>query len=273
MAHIDLINMPAAVIAAIAMMLVIAGMTKGLIGIGTPLVAVPLLNLVVDLPVTVAILSIPLVISNIPQAFAGDRIGTVTRRLLPLFCGLVFGVVIGVHLLASVRVELLKPLVGVILIAVVSLMLLTPHLVVRPEQEKYIGPLVGILAGILGGLAALPGPFAFVYILALGLSKDRFVQYSSMFLVVAATLVAISLGGMGAFGWADILASTLAVVPILIGMKLGAGLRALVSPPLFRTLILTILMISGLQMSASSGTTVASAMQQLVGSPQHRGHK
>src|SRR6266545_2404205 len=112
MAHIDLIHMPSTVIAAIVMMLVIAGMTKGLIGIGMPIIAVPLLNLVVDLPITVAILSIPLVVTNIPQALAGDKISAVVGRLLPVFCGLVFGVLIGVHLLASVRTELLKPIVG-----------------------------------------------------------------------------------------------------------------------------------------------------------------
>jgi len=262
MAHIDLINMPAAVIAVIVVMLVMAGMTKGLIGIGMPIVAVPFLNLVVDLPTTVAILSVPLVISNIPQALEGDKIGVVVHRLLPVFCGLVVGVVGGVYLLASVRVDLLKPIVGGILIVVVLLMLLSPHLVVRREHEKYLGPIAGTIGGILGGLAALPGPFVFVYILALGLSKDRFVQYSSMFLVVAATLMTVSLGGMGALGWADVLGSSLAVIPILVGMKLGTGLMTLVSPAVFRTLILAVVMISGLHMIAGSVMSAASAMQE-----------
>lgn len=265
MAHIDLINMPAAIIAVIILMLVMAGMTKGLIGIGMPIIAVPLLNLVVDLPTSVAILSVPLVISNIPQALEGDKIGMVVRRLLPVLCGLAVGVVIGVHLLTSVSVQLLKPIVGSILIVVVLLMLLSPHFTVRREQEKYLGPIAGMIGGILGGLAALPGPFVFVYILALGLSKDRFIQYSSMFLVVAATLMTISLGGMGALRWADFLGSTLAVVPILVGMKLGTSVRTLVSTPMFRTLILAVVMISGLHMMAGSITTVASAMQQWVG--------
>jgi uncharacterized membrane protein YfcA len=135
MAHIDLINMPAAIIVVIILMLVIAGMTKGLIGIGMPIIAVPLLNLVVDLPTSVAILSVPLVISNIPQALEGDKIGVVVHRLLPVLCGLAVGVVIGVHLLASVSVQLLKPIVGSILIVVVLLMLLSPHFAVRRERS------------------------------------------------------------------------------------------------------------------------------------------
>src|SRR6516162_38090 len=99
MPHIDLINMPAPIVIGVIAMLLLAGMTKGLIGIGMPIVAVPLLNLLVDLPVTVAILSIPLIISNVPQALEGDPVRAVLRRLTPIFFGLVVGIAIGVCLL------------------------------------------------------------------------------------------------------------------------------------------------------------------------------
>jgi uncharacterized membrane protein YfcA len=260
MPHIDLVNMPASIILCIIAVLLVAGMAKGLIGVGMPIVAVPLLNLVVDLPVTVAILSIPLIISNVPQALEGDRIGVVLRRLKPVLLGLVAGVVIGVYLLATIRLELLKPLVGAILIVVVTLMLFSPHLVVAPKYENYLGPLAGLVGGILGGLAALAGPFVFIYILALGLSKDRFVQYSSMFLVVASTLLALTLHGFGALGWSDALVSTCAVIPIMVGMRLGTQLRAFVSPPMFRRLILLVVMVSGMHLVAGSISSIASSL-------------
>lgn len=260
MPHIDLVNMPGSVILTIVAMLVLAGMAKGLIGVGMPIVAVPLLNLVVDLPVTVAILSIPLIISNVPQALEGDPIGMVFRRLKPVVLGLVVGVVIGVYLLATIRIGLLKPLVGAILIVVVTLMLLSPHIVVAPKYENYVGPLAGLVGGVLGGLAALAGPFVFIYILALGLSKNRFVQYSSMYLVVASTLLTLTLGGFGALGLADALISTCAVIPIMVGMRLGTGLRAFVSPPMFRRLILVVVMVSGVHLVAGSISSIAASL-------------
>jgi uncharacterized protein len=261
MVSVDLFHLSIVSVAAICAMLLIAGATKGLIGIGMPIVALPLLNQVVDLPVAVAILSIPLIISNIPQALTGDKPSVVLNRLLPLLCGLVIGTVIGVCLLTSVRVDILKPIVGVILILVVGLMLFAPHFAVARQHEKYLGPIVGLFGGILGGLAALPGPFVFVYILALGFSKDRFVQYSSMFLVVAATLMTITLRGFGALGWVDLLGSTLAVIPILAGMRLGTSLRASLSPPLFRKIILAVVMLSGIHMISGP---VAAAVAAVV---------
>ena len=122
-------------------MLLLAESTKGLIGIGMPIIAVPLLNLIVELPVTVALLTVPLIISNIPQAIEGEKVVVVLKRLLPIFYGLIFGVVIGVYLLSSVRVDLLKPIVGVILICIVILMLFSPRLVVPDAYEKYLSPL------------------------------------------------------------------------------------------------------------------------------------
>jgi uncharacterized membrane protein YfcA len=261
MVSVDLLHLSIATVAAIGAMLLIAGATKGLIGIGMPIVALPLLNLVVDLPVAVAILSIPLIISNVPQALTGDKASVVLSRLFPLLCGLVIGIVVGVCLLTSVRIDILKPIVGIILILVVGLMLVAPHFAVAKQHEKYLGPIVGFLGGVLGGLAALPGPFVFVYILALGFSKDRFVQYSSMFLVVAATLMTITLRGFGALGWMDLVGSAIAVIPILVGMKLGTGLRTLLSPPLFRKIIPGVVMLSGIHMiSGPIAAAVASAM-------------
>jgi uncharacterized membrane protein YfcA len=261
MVSVDLLHLSIVSVAAISAMLLIAGATKGLIGIGMPIVALPLLNLVVDLPTAVAILSIPLIISNVPQALTGDKPSVVLSRLLPLLCGLVVGTFIGVCLLTSVRPDILKPIVGIVLILVVGLMLFAPHFVVAKEHEKYLGPIVGLFGGILGGLAALPGPFVFIYLLALGFSKDGFVQYSSMFLVAAATLMTITLRGFGALGWTDLLGSALAVIPILVGMQFGTRLRTFLSPPLFRKVILAVVMLGGIHMiSAPVAAAVASVV-------------
>ena len=51
--------------------LVTAGAAKGLIGVGMPIVAMPLVSHIIDLPAAVALLSIPLVLSNLRQAIEG----------------------------------------------------------------------------------------------------------------------------------------------------------------------------------------------------------
>lgn len=257
MAQINLIELPVFSITALLLALFVAGATKGLIGVGMPIVAVPILTLVVDLPVVVGLLSIPLIITNVPQALQGDRALVVLRRLAPILCGLIVGVFLGVRLLATMDSAALKPVVGIALIAIAVLMLLSPRLIVSKAVEPIASPVVGVIGGLLGGLAALPGPLVFIYLIALGIDRDRFVQYSSMFLTVAASLMAITLGGGGLLGWSDALVSAAAALPIFLGMWAGTFMRQFVSPGLFRKLILGVVVLSGLHLSLHGNTRTA----------------
>jgi uncharacterized protein len=250
MNHIDLTHLTALSYMSVLFFLVAAGATKGLIGIGMPIIAVPLLNMVLDVPTTVALLSIPLVATNIPQALEGDPLSAVLRRLAPIFVGLFAGVFAGVALLATLTSTYLKPIVGIVLLMVAVLMMLGPRVRVPKRLEPVAGPAVGVIGGLAGGLAALPGPFVFMYLLALGMERDRFVQYSSAFLTVAASLMTITLGGIGLFGWSDATISLIATIPILGGMWIGRNIRTLVAPELFRKVILGVVMVSGMHMVA-----------------------
>jgi uncharacterized membrane protein YfcA len=243
MTHLSLLSTVAVLLALFA-----AGSTKGLLGIGMPIVAVPLLNLIVDLRVTVVLLAIPLIITNIPQAIVGDRIAVVLRRLWTVLAGMVVGVAVGVTLLSITDPAYLKPVVGIVLLSICALMWFAPKLAVPTQLETVASPAAGVVGGLAGGLAALPGPFVFVYLLALGLKRDQFVQYSSMFLVISATVMTAFLLGRGVMGWSDAAISTLATVPIFAGMWIGAGVRQYVSPELFKKLILIVVAVSGSQM-------------------------
>ena len=266
MTHIDLLNLPLASIIEIIGFLFLAGTTKGLIGVGMPVVAVPLLSLAVDLPTVVGLLSIPLIITNIPQAIVGDPASVVLRRLAPIFCGLIIGVVIGVNLLMTINPASMKPVVGIILILIALALLFSPRLVVPQNLEIYASPIAGLIGGVVGGIAALPGPFVFIYLLALGIKRDQFVQYSSMFLTVAAILMTVMLGGKGVLGWTDALISAASALPIFIGMWVGSHIRHFVSPELFRKIILGVVIASGINLIVNNlpATSFATAQENIV---------
>src|SRR5215204_6415799 len=86
-----------------------AGAAKGLIGVGMPIVAVPLVSHFVDLPAAVALLSIPLILSNLRQAAEGGGTIVAVGRLMPVLAGFCGGIVIGVSLLISLDGAWLKP--------------------------------------------------------------------------------------------------------------------------------------------------------------------
>ena len=58
----------ASIIAAVVCSLIVAGLLKGTIGVGMPVVALPLLSLFIDVKSAAMLLSMPLIFSNLPQA-------------------------------------------------------------------------------------------------------------------------------------------------------------------------------------------------------------
>jgi uncharacterized membrane protein YfcA len=232
----------------IAAILFAAGMTKGVIGIGLPTVAIPLLSIVMPLPTAVAALAIPVLITNLAQVFGADRLGSVFRALWPILAGTAGGIVIGVHLLTSLSPDTLKPVIGVALIGVAMSMFLAPRLHCPDRFATVAGPIAGIGSGILGGLAGQSAPIMSLYLLSRGITGNRFVQYCSLYLIFASIALTLALGRAGAISWGGATVSTASSIPILFGMWAGQRLRAGIPQALSRKLVLAMVVLGGLSM-------------------------
>lgn len=256
---IHLIHLPLGWMILVVAILFLAGMTKGVIGVGLPIVAVPLLSMVVPLPTAVALVAIPVLVTNLSQACGGEPVVGVLKQLAPILAGTAVGIIGGVYLLTSLSPAVLRPIVGGALMAVAALMLLAPKVRCPDRLVPVVAPLVGVGSGALGGLAGQAGPTVFLYLLARGFNGDRFVQYSSMYIVLASVALTLALGRAGALGLDGVLVSAVYTIPILFGMWVGQRLREVVSAGLFRKLVLGMIILAGLNMSQSAVALVISA--------------
>ena len=68
-----------------------AGTVKGILGIGVPVVSVSLLSLVIGVPAAVALLPVPILLSNLYQSLFGNQFANTLRR----FGLLIFALVVG----------------------------------------------------------------------------------------------------------------------------------------------------------------------------------
>jgi uncharacterized protein len=89
--------------AAIVMTLtfLLAGLVKGVIGLGLPTVAVGLLGLVMAPAQAAALLIVPSLVTNLWQLAAGPRLRPLVRRLCPMMLGICLGTWAGAGLLAG----------------------------------------------------------------------------------------------------------------------------------------------------------------------------
>ena len=74
---------------------VLAGLVKGVIGLGMPAIAMGVLAIAVAPVEAAAILILPALITNIWQMLAGPHFGSLVRRLWPMLAGVVGGTLAG----------------------------------------------------------------------------------------------------------------------------------------------------------------------------------
>ncbi len=236
-------------LAALALSLVLAGTVKGTIGVGMPIVALPLLSAFLEVRAAVALLSLPLVLSNLPQAFENGAGPARLQRLFPVLLGMVPGIAAGVQFLATgTDPRFASAAAGLALIAAAVLMLAAPKLSIGPRHALAAGIAAGFLGGVMGGVAAIPGPLVFAFLLAKGLRGSEFTGEASMFLVVSSLALTVFLAGTGGFDWRDALVSAAALIPVAAGMYAGQKLRNKIAPETFKRLVLLAVLASGAEL-------------------------
>ena len=238
----------ASIIAALVCSLIVAGVLKGTIGVGMPVVALPLLSLFIDVKSAAMLLSMPLIFSNVPQALEGGKTGRCLMQLMPVILGMIPGLFLGVRVLLALDANVAKIIAGLVLMGVGGVTLLAPKLQLQSRLVLPTGITFGFFGGILGGIAAMPGPLVFIFLLAKGLRGKAFTKEASLYLVVSAGLLAIFLTASRQFSWLDVAVSTAAMLPVVLGMYVGQRMRDKIAPETFKKLVLTAVIAAGAEL-------------------------
>jgi uncharacterized protein len=223
----------------------LAGLIKGVIGLGLPTVAMGLLGLAMPPVQAAALLLVPSLVTNVWQLLAGPRFGTLLRRLWPMMLGVVVGTVAGSGVIAGTAARAPTAALGAALILYGLAGLAKPRLRVPPAAEPWAGPLVGVTTGLVTGATGVFVIPAVPYLGSLGLERDDLVQALGLSFTISTFALAGGLVLHGALPFAATGTSLLALVPALAGMALGGWLRARVRPETFRPCFFVGLLVLG----------------------------
>ena len=232
----------------VAAVFIAAGIVKGVLGIGLPLVSLPLLAGTVGPITAMALLVVPTFAVNIWQAVQSGYLSGALRRFWTAYPLLIGGVVFGVTLLTRMDTGVLTAVVGVLVILVSISQLFPLRLHVPERAEPWATPVVGLSSGLLGGLSSFLGPVMVMYLVALRVTKDQFVGAIAIFYVIASVPFFGGLAVSGRLGHEELIASALASLMILLGVLVGQRLRRRASPELFRRAVLIMLILIGANM-------------------------
>ncbi|MFP9460072.1 sulfite exporter TauE/SafE family protein [Pectobacterium brasiliense] len=212
----------------------LAGVVKGVIGLGLPTIAMGLLTLVMPAASAAGLLIVPSLVTNIWQLACGPAFLSLIKRFWTLFAGIIIGTFWnGLPALTSSSSWTSAALGGILVVyglwGIMATTLPQPR-----RHEVWLSPLVGY---ITGAITAATGVFvipAVPYLQCLRLNKNDLVQALGLAFTVSTLGLALQLmQGMGLQG-IDLWQSMLALIPALLGMMIGQRLRHAISEAVFR---------------------------------------
>ncbi|MBC8994917.1 sulfite exporter TauE/SafE family protein [Pseudomonas sp. N40(2020)] len=213
---------------------VLAGLVKGVIGLGLPTVAMGLLGLAMAPSQAAALLIIPATLTNLWQLAFGGHLKGLIERLWPMLLMIFLGTGVGTLWIGMAGGHWVGRGLGAALLLYALSGLFLPTLHIKPRHEPWLGPVCGVITGVITsatGVFVIP---AVPYMQALNLSRDELVQALGLSFTVSTLALAAGLLWRGALGGGELSASLLAFIPAVLGMLLGQWLRQRISAVLFK---------------------------------------
>lgn len=226
----------------------LAGLVKGVTGMGLPTVAMGLLGMFMPLPIAAALLVIPSFVTNVLQLFTGPSVMLIIRRLWLMMLLILAGTVAASSLLISINAAWSAFGLGVALIVYAVFALVSPSLTVSRGREKWLSPVIGGITGVITGATGVFVMPAVPFLQSLRFSKDELVQALGLSFTVSTVALAAGLYLHNTLRIEQFSLSLISVLPALAGMWLGQKVRARISAICFRRCFLLFLMVLGMEL-------------------------
>jgi len=236
-------------IALIGLTFILAGLVKGVIGLGLPTVSLAILTTSFGLIPAIGLMIVPSLITNLWQTIAGGELIKIAKRFWPMMFAVVVGIWVGGNFLVAINTKFLTMLLGVLL-SVYSLIGLTSYQISVPEKSViFLSPFIGGISGILTGLTGTYVVPSVLFLQSIKLDRSTLIQTMGMLFTVSTITLAIVLDHNKLYSIDTGTYSLAGVVPALIGMAIGKKIRKKISGKVFTNVFFTSLLILGVYIS------------------------
>jgi uncharacterized membrane protein YfcA len=239
-------------LAALAAML-IAGLVHGMLGVGFPMVATPIIALATDVRTAILLTLIPTLVVNVITVFQGGRWGESVGRFWPTAVLVLIGSALGSQLLVRFDPAPFKLiLAGVIFFYLYSRVL-------RKDAWSWIGrfPVAsGIGFGAVGGLVAgtsnVAVPVLIIYFTELNLTTVALVQVLNL-CFLAGKVAQIGVYSLSGHLSADVLLASAPLAAVAVGALLvGNRLRRAVARDTYMRWLRRLLLVIGISLTVQT---------------------
>lgn len=232
--------------------LLLAAYVKGTTGMGFPLIATPMVALLLDIRIAITILIIPNIVMDAAQIFRGSFSPSLFRRFFWLLVLTIAGVFLGTMVLVTLPLWLLNLSLGVMVLVFVASTLFRFEFYITPQKEKLFSPIAGFVSGFLNGMTNAAGPALAIYLYSLKLAKTEFVKSIATIFIVTKVSQLIAVSTWNLFTPSILRLSLLVTLFCLAGFYAGLKTQDRVNQRNFNRGLLALLSVIGVVLMVRS---------------------
>tara|TARA_A100001015_G_C14786850_1_gene631449 strand:+ start:90 stop:800 length:711 start_codon:yes stop_codon:yes gene_type:complete len=221
------------------------GLIKGLIGVGLPTVTLTFLSFIFDIKISISIILLPIIITNLYQMIDGKYLKKIVSDTKFFQISAFVFVFLGFYFLLIFNSNTILIILAVILIFNSILGLTKYEIQFKNFKSKYYQLFIGSMTGVVTGVTGIyTMPFIFL-IQSLQYTKNQVIQLMGLTFFIFACTQFLLFSFNDLINIKILILSTVACIPILIGVYLGTILRKKISEALFKLLFNLMLVIMG----------------------------
>ncbi len=230
----------------------LAGLLKGLIGVGFQTVGIAFLTIITNLPNAISLLLIPSLVTNLWQAGVGREFFSILIRLWPMIVTSSIMVWFGSKALTTVSLSYLSTLLGVLIIVYSTFSLLGLRFDIKTKNEWWLTPFIGLINGTLTGMTGIFVLPCVFYFHAIGFRKDTLIQSMGILFTALTLMLIVSLKTKYIFTLELSVWSALAIIPASTGVFFGQIIREKFSEAIFKNFFFSCLILLGIFITFNS---------------------
>lgn len=229
------------------LVVVLAGFVHGTLGLGFPMVATPLLALMLDVRVAILITLLPTAVVNIASLTGHKNWREVVQTYWPVPVTALVGSYIGTRLIAVYEPEPFQLLLAFLVFLFLASNRFKPSAFDFLSRSPHITmPLVGLVAGFAAGTTNVMVPIMIIYSLSLSLSKNTMVQLFNLCFLAGKVAQIIGFGIGGTITTGFLLSTTPFAIAGFIALLFGARIRDQLPTETFMKIVRGILLVLGI---------------------------
>lgn len=226
----------------------LGGVVKGLAGFGLPLIVISLTSTFMPIEVALAINVIPPFLLNVWQSGGIDAATETWRRYSPVLIALPIGIAVGAASAAALDANWLVGAVGAVTVTFCVSQFAGWRLQMSPAHVAPAGLATGLVSGFLGSLTTVTGPPLVMYLLAAKAPPDVFKSALGLFFSAVGIMLVVAFSSIGFLSPQLACIGTLITLPAAVGMWLGQNLSRRIDAKVFRTVVLALLAVLGMNL-------------------------